>query len=406
MGWASRGPFTQRYLSSTASANSEKNPRDGTSYIPSVYSTCLHCTRDLGANDVLETMPIGRRVAFDAGQGRLWVVCQSCGRWNLVPFDTRLETIDACERLFRETRTRYSTDQIGLARLREGLDLVRIGAPQRPEFASWRYGAQYKRRRRRNLALGGAGLVATVAVNNGLSSLLMPSSPSLMVGVPISMALLYGVVGAGYYLRGLWRRVLTTVPGTPGVVRISAETAGTAHLALVDGEMALSWSPGFVAALRKRHLSVSGPDARLLVRKVLGLVNRTVGSAKELDHAVGRIEAGGVDQWLSRLTTETVGLRHAPFDQRMRLGLSQANPWIRPPGQPLRYDGFEAQGFVLASLGRSDRLALEMWLSEEDEARALGGELALLERQWQEAEQLAKIADSLALPEEVSRTVD
>ncbi len=122
-------------------------------YLSPVYSTCLHCTRDLGRNDVLETLPIGRRVAFDAGQGRLWVVCRSCAKWNLVPFDTRLETIDACERIFRDTRTRFSTDHIGLARARDGMDLVRIGAPQRPEFASWRYGAQYKRRRMQTMAM-------------------------------------------------------------------------------------------------------------------------------------------------------------------------------------------------------------------------------------------------------------
>ncbi len=371
-----------------------------------MYSTCLHCTRHLGANDVLETLPIGRRVAFDAALGRLWVVCRSCGKWNLVPFETRLETIDACERLFRDTRTRYSTDQIGLARVRAGLDLVRIGAPQRPEFASWRYGAQYKRRRRLNLTLGGAGLVATVAVNNGLSSLLMPSSPSFLIDVPISMALMYGVVGVGSYLQGLRGRVLTTVPGTPGIVKIRAETANTAHLALVNGEMAVSWSPGVVAALRKRHVTVSGAGARLLVRKVLGLINRNVGSAKELDHAVGRIEAGGIDRWLSRLTTETVGLRQAPVGQRMRLGMSQVNPWVSAPGQPLRSDGFEEQGFMLASLERADRLALEMWLSEEEEARALAGELALLERQWQEAEQLARIADALALPAALDPVVD
>ncbi len=39
-----------------------------------------------------------------------------------------------------------STDNIGLARLREGLELVRIGEPQRPEFAAlesaWREAEQ------------------------------------------------------------------------------------------------------------------------------------------------------------------------------------------------------------------------------------------------------------------------
>ena len=52
------------------------------------------------------------------------------------------------------------------------------------------------------------------------------------------------------------------------------------------------------------------------------------------------------------------------------------------------------------SLPRADRLAIEMWLSEDDEARALGGELALLERQWKEAEELAAIADGLVVAAE------
>ena len=108
-----------------------------------MYSTCLHCTRDLGRNDMVETLPIGRRLAFDADKGRLWVVCASCGKWNLVPFDTRLESIDACERLFRDTRTRYSTDNIGMAKVGDGLTLVRVGKALRPEFASWRYGSSH-----------------------------------------------------------------------------------------------------------------------------------------------------------------------------------------------------------------------------------------------------------------------
>jgi hypothetical protein len=59
----------------------------------------------------------------------------------------------------------------------------------------------------------------------------------------------------------------------------------------------------------------------------------------------------------------------------------------------------------LAALGAADRLAIEMWLSEEDEAKALAGELALLERQWREAEELAAIADSLAMSEHVHAQV-
>ena len=45
------------------------------------------------------------------------------------------------------------------------------------------------------------------------------------------------------------------------------------------------------------------------------------------------------------------------------------------------------------------RLALEMSLHEEQERRALEGELWLLERAWREAEEVAGISDNLFLPE-------
>jgi hypothetical protein len=44
------------------------------------------------------------------------------------------------------------------------------------------------------------------------------------------------------------------------------------------------------------------------------------------------------------------------------------------------------------------RLALEMALHEEQERRALEGELAMLEEAWQQAEEIASIADNLLVP--------
>jgi hypothetical protein len=123
-----------------------------------MYSTCLFCTKSLGTNEVLEHFPVGRRIAFDAAKGRLWVVCRQCARWNLTPLEERWEAIEEAERLFRGTRLRVSTDNIGLAKLSEGLELVRVGQPQRPEIAAWRYGDQFGRRRRRGLVT--AGLIA------------------------------------------------------------------------------------------------------------------------------------------------------------------------------------------------------------------------------------------------------
>src|SRR5687767_10203577 len=123
-----------------------------------MYSTCLFCNRDLGANEVVENFPVGRRLAFDSARGRLWVVCTQCERWNLSPLEERWEAIEQCERQFSSTRLRVSTENVGLARLAEGLTLIRIGSPQRPEMAAWRYGDQFGRRRRAAYAKAGLGL--------------------------------------------------------------------------------------------------------------------------------------------------------------------------------------------------------------------------------------------------------
>jgi hypothetical protein len=114
-----------------------------------MYSTCLFCHSALGANESLERFPVGRRLAFDSTKGRLWAVCLQCRRWNLTPVEERWEAIEDCERLYRGTTVRVSTEQIGLARLRDGLELIRVGRPIYPEFAAWRYGSRFLDRRRR-----------------------------------------------------------------------------------------------------------------------------------------------------------------------------------------------------------------------------------------------------------------
>ena len=52
------------------------------------------------------------------------------------------------------------------------------------------------------------------------------------------------------------------------------------------------------------------------------------------------------------------------------------------------------------------RLAVEMALHEEQERRALEGELWRLERAWEEAEEIAGISDGLLLPEGVDDFVE
>ena len=51
------------------------------------------------------------------------------------------------------------------------------------------------------------------------------------------------------------------------------------------------------------------------------------------------------------------------------------------------------------------RFALEMATHEENERRAMQGELAKLEEEWRRAEEIAAFADALAVPPAVNRRV-
>ena len=81
-----------------------------------MFRRCLFCNADLGRNEVVEVFPVGRRLAFDAARGRLWVVCRACERWNLSPLEERFEAVEACEALYRDARLRAATENVGLAK--------------------------------------------------------------------------------------------------------------------------------------------------------------------------------------------------------------------------------------------------------------------------------------------------
>ena len=63
-------------------------------------------------------------------------------------------------------------------------------------------------------------------------------------------------------------------------------------------------------------------------------------------------------------------------------------------------------GRLLTNLPREVRLALEMATHEESERRALEGELSLLTDAWQEAEEIAAIADDLFVSDETRRDLE
>src|SRR6185436_203896 len=265
-----------------------------------MYTTCLFCNSDLGRNEVIEHFPVGRRLAFDASKGRLWVVCKRCERWNLTPLEERWEAIEQAERLYRDTRTRVATDQIGLARLRGGTELVRIGEPLRPEFAAWRYGDQFGRRRRRQLLFAGGGVAALGALVVG----------GVSAGV--------GIGGFGWMLARSATMVINGNPETV-VAKIRADSGRVMqvrrrHLGETvlgrteDGSMSID------LRFKNGHAAFVGREAERIAAVVIPKVNRFGGDKKAVAEAVGEIEStGGAEGYLERLTrmSETLTRAHS-----------------------------------------------------------------------------------------------
>lgn len=314
----------------------------------------MFCNKPLGTNEVLETFPVGRRLAFDAAKGRLWVVCRKCERWNLSPLEERWEAVESCEKLFRGTRVRVSSENVGLARHPEGLELVRIGKPQRPEFAAWRYGDQFGRRRRRYIAVTvGAGVVvAAVAVGGAVTG-------------AISGAVL-GQVG-NFWNVVVNRRTLVklrTDDGEP--VKLKRPDLLGTRIRAADG------APGFKLQVRKRKQKqwFEGEEAQRFAGAILPRMNTAGGKRETVQQAVSQIEDRG-------------------HPERFLLDVADGNRWCDKHGVP---------GYV-NKMPRSTKLALEMALHEEQERRAMTGELWLLEKAWRDAEEIAAISDDLFLPE-------
>lgn len=324
-----------------------------------MFSTCVYCHGALGANEVVESFPVGRKLAFDAARGRLWAVCPQCARWNLSPLEERWEAIETCEKLYRSTPLKASTDNIGLAKLSEGLQLVRVGQPTRPEFAAWRYGSEFRRRRVKAVLMYG-GSSALVLGLMGLHYV----NPSMHDAIPLA-----GSLPAAFNLWTFYRRLLqrvSSVPHKSSSVSIRRNDLANVRLELREQvEAADDWWQ--LNVLHREGRSVlTGADAKRVLGNLLVAVNEGGGSNDTVTTAVKRLaDAGSADAFIR---------------QHIRSGRGV-------------FSGSRKQG------APSQHLALEMALHEDTERAALEGDLAALERAWEEAEQIAAIADNLLLPD-------
>ena len=113
-----------------------------------MYTRCLFCRAPLAANGQLAHMAHGSRIAYDPTDGRLWAICSSCHRWNLVPLERREAALYELERVARDHgKPLAHTANISL--LQAGsLTLVRVGrAAALAEQAWWRYGRELRKRK-------------------------------------------------------------------------------------------------------------------------------------------------------------------------------------------------------------------------------------------------------------------
>jgi hypothetical protein len=340
-----------------------------------VYSACLFCHADLGRNDELDWLAAGRRIAYDAMKGRLWVVCTDCGRWNLTPFEERWEAIEECERLFRSTRLRVATDNIGLAQPRWGFELVRIGPALREEVAAWRYGTKLLHR-----APTMAGYAQSLGINRR----------------------------AVMRIRTLPRRheVLLRVKRGRGAVPLTIRYAHLPEAELVRPEQDEVWR------LRVRHdhgeTLLEGAEAMKAARVLLTALNDGTAPESMVRAAVEKLDdAGHQDNYFARVGALALSSSWGRLPVvRGAIGAGAATRSERSMAERLivrlTTRSFWSRGgtnseerTLLHVVSDVDRLALEMAANEDAERKALAGELDQLEEAWREAEEIAAIADHL-----------
>jgi hypothetical protein len=321
-----------------------------------VIPTCLHCHRRFPENDVVEAFPFARRVAYDPARVRYWVVCTRCGKWSLAPIEAedRASTVEQLERWWRGTSAHYTAGGIGVGELTPKVSVVRIGEARWDEFAAWRY-ADVLTRRRRSLygawaqaGLGIAGLGGWIAISG-------------FTVLPITAAMLLMLNGWREIWRGNRKGIcrVPTLHGERSLIR--QEHLLSMELVRVSPT---SWS---VNVVHDEGVStLSGPEGVRALGYGLPGVNLSGASSRDLRYALAVVtEAGGPEAIVERAAQ--------PLNQGLR----------------------GAQSVLLYRYPTPILLALEMCTQEQVERRALENELALLRSEWQEAEEIAGIAETL-----------
>jgi len=315
-----------------------------------VFKSCAFCSAPFDGDGGPSGLGIGRRFAFDEWKGRLWVVCPRCSRWNLTPFDDRLEQIETLARAARQGRMLAATDHVTLIRWQR-YDFVRIGKPLRVELATWRYGERLRARARER-----ARVVVPLTV------------VALGLGVAVNVA------AGGSLGIFVWNLHSLAEAAYVGLV-------GRRKVQLLEPPLCARC--GTVMQLRAKHVQ----HARLVsqTQTEIALVVTCPHCRREGASLTGDDAARALRQGLTYLNATRSGRRRAADAARVVGQTGGAEQLVREVAR---------SELTLRALRPDRRLALEMAVDEQAEVREL-------ERRWREAEEIAEIADSLFTPPEV-----
>jgi hypothetical protein len=297
--------------------------------------------------------------------------------------------LEECEQAYRAATRRVSTDNIALARLKDGTDLVRIGQPLLPEFAAWRYTHTFLRRARWATVRRFAPIIATNAVLTAtVSAAFGPSAIGLMLLPAANAGSLVAFAG---FMRWRMRQPTALLFTHDGALHgVTPRVVGATHITydadqglglrlqaqIVRPARAVARSVGIRVQADAQHLPrevlLTGAPAHALLPRLLPALNQFDATGLLIDEAIARVErhraAPDVDDpVVALLAPRIAGYRRSLFGTGESIGL----------------------------LSPVSRLAAEMALHEDDERRALAGELGALYARWEEAERTAAIADRL-----------
>ncbi len=322
---------------------------------PKPIHRCLFCHVPFDEGWRFGGLPPAWRIAFDPGRDRIWIVCDSCYRWNLWPPEEQGGAMAALDRVATSRgQILARTENIALMAVGDVI-LIRVGKASLHERAWWRYGREIQTREMAFRSTGARisayayGALAAVAESVGLGD--RNFKVRFEEGITAEVLRWRRFGWAAWFGR-------LRCPSCGSYLRAARFDLSWWFYPMLDeeGRLALGvpcprcdpWTP-------EKIYHLQGYEAESVLRRVLAYQNITGADEKALEDAVREVEGAGSPEDFLRSVA-----REAPF---------------------------------LRELGFPRAVGLEIALNEGVERRALEAEARGLEFMWRREEELARIMD-------------